>query len=140
MIEDALSFEKALDIDEKVWRIMPRIQSKKLRELYGIEGNSLQDLLAALRIKFELERYQISTGEIEEDNVKITVHGCPWFDIMKQSGRAALAGIVGERICNAEYQGWADSFDKRIKFSLVSQMCKGQEVCELRFQIRCWRD
>jgi len=134
MLEESSSFGKALEIDEKVWRVMPKIQSRRLRELYDIKGNTLQDLLAALKIKFELEGYDISVEEAGEDRVQIMVHGCPWFDIMKYAGRVDLAGRVGERICNVEYQGWADSFYKAIKFTLSSQLCKGEESCRLTFQ------
>ncbi|MCP8317466.1 MAG: L-2-amino-thiazoline-4-carboxylic acid hydrolase [archaeon] len=133
-LEEEFSFDKVLEIDEKVWKVMPKIQSKKLRELYGINGNSIQDLLSALKIKLEIEGYKVSIEKSEEDYFEILIHECPWFNIMKRSGREALAGKVGEVICNIEYQGWADSFDKNIRFALDSQLCKGGKVCRLEFQ------
>ncbi len=134
IVEDSLSFDDALKIDEKVWKIMPKIQSRKIRELYGIKGDTLRDLISALKIKFEIEGYKISFRETSKDSVQILIHGCPWFDIMRKARREALAGRVGERICSIEYQGWAESFNKKIKFSLNSQLCKKEMACELRFQ------
>ena len=136
MVEKALSFDKALDIDEKVWKVMPKIQSKKLKELYGIRGNTLQDLVAALKIKFELEGYRTSIDNVGADQVEMRILDCPWLDIMKKSDRPHLAAKVGERICHVEFQGWADSFDKGIRFSLNSQLCRGEEACCLQFQLK----
>lgn len=132
-LEEKFSFDKALEIDERVWEVMPKIQSKKLRELYDIKGNSIQDLLSALRIKLELEGYKASIGKNDEDYFEIAIHECPWFNIMKGSNRMTLAGEIGETICKIEYQGWADSFDKSIRFTLGSQLCKGGENCLLKF-------
>jgi len=134
MLEGAYSFDKALEIDEMVWRVMPKIQSKKIRELYGIEGNSLRDLLRALEIKFGMEGYKAIVEEAGEDRALVLVRECPWLEIMRRAGREALAGRVGERICEAEYQAWADAFDDRIEFSLDSQLCRGDGACRLRFQ------
>ncbi len=134
MIEDDLSFEKALKIDEKVWTVMPKIQSQKLRELYDIKGHTLQDLIDALKIKFELEGYTVSIKEIGEGNFHILIYGCPWFNLMKKSGREELACKVGERICRVEFQAWTDAFNKEIKFQLKSQLCGGEEACQLIFQ------
>ena len=134
MVEDGLSFDEALKIDEKVWKIMPKIQSRKLRELYDIKGDTLRDLTSALRIKFEIEGYRTSIRETSEHSVQILIHGCPWLDIMKKAHRETLAGRIGERICPTEYQGWAESFSKKIQFTLRSQLCKNETACELRFQ------
>ncbi|MEM3462385.1 MAG: DUF6125 family protein [Candidatus Bathyarchaeia archaeon] len=133
MLEEADSFDKALEIDERVWRAMPKIQSRKIRELYGIGGNGLRDLLRALEAKFGMEGYRASF-EAEGDRALILIHECPWFEIMKRAGRGALAGRIGERICKAEYRAWADEFDEGIGFSLDSQLCKGDDACRLRFQ------
>jgi len=132
-LEEEFSFDKALEIDEKVWKAMPKIQSKKLRELYDIQGNSIKDLLSALKIKLELEGHNANIGKSDENYFDISIHECPWFNIMKKSNREALAGKIGETICKVEYQGWADSFDENIVFTLGSQLCKGGEICLLKF-------
>jgi hypothetical protein len=133
MLEGADSFDRALEIDEKVWRVMPKIQSRKIRELYGIGGKGLRDLLRALWIKFEIEGYEAGI-EFEGDRALISIRECPWFEIMKGAGRGTLAGRIGERICSTEYRAWADEFGGGIRFSLESQLCKGDDACRLRFQ------
>lgn len=136
MVEEDSNFDKALEIDEKVWKIMARIQSKKLRELYRIHENGLRDLITALKTKFNLEGYRIGINFRGGDDVEVLIYGCPWLDIMKRSGREHLAARVGEKICRVEFKGWADSFDNRIRFSLDSQLCKSDGSCRLRFWLR----
>jgi hypothetical protein len=133
MVEKESSFERALDIDEKAWEIMPKIQSKKLRELYNINGESLKDLIQALKIKLEIEGYNFKIEDVNTNLINILIHNCPWYTIMKNAKRESFAGKVGERICTIEYQGWADTFNEKIKFSLGSQICKKNKICKLSF-------
>ena len=134
MIEEATSFDKALEIDKKVWRVMPKIQCKKLREIYDLQGNTLRDLAKAVTIKLSLEGYKADIEDAGEDRAIIKINECPWYNIMKKSGREKLAARVGEKICSVEYQGWAECFDKKIRFTLSTQLCKGAEPCQLEFK------
>ncbi len=134
-IEKQYSFDEALELDEKVWWIMPKIQSRKIRELYDIKGDSLTDLVEALKIKFTFEGYKIHIKKIRDDYIQILVTECPWFNIMKRADREVLAGKVGERICSVEYRSWADSFNTQIVFTLTSQLCKGETMCQFNFKI-----
>jgi predicted ArsR family transcriptional regulator len=136
MNEDDSSFEKALMIDEQVWKVLSKIQSRKLRELYEIKGNSLRDLLFALEIKLELEGYKFTIEKISDNNAQILIQNCPWFDIMLKAGREKFAGRVGEKICDVEYKGWTNSFDNKIKFNLGLQLCRGEKMCQLKFQLK----
>ncbi len=113
-VEESSSFENALDIDEKVWEVLPKIQARKLKE-----------------VKFEGEEYEYDI--MGEDNVlEIAISRCPWQEIMKRGGREHLAAQVGDRVCATELNVWAKEFGA--SFAMESKMCQGAESCTLRFE------
>jgi len=48
-IEEALDTETATEIDRKVWEVMGKIEARKLKEFFGIEGNDIPSMIKALR-------------------------------------------------------------------------------------------
>jgi hypothetical protein len=52
---------------------------------------------------------------------------------MVKSGREALSGRVGARICGTEYSVWAAEFGQGIRFQRKSEICTGGERCVLEF-------
>lgn len=132
-VENKYSYEEALDVDEKVWEILPKIQARKSRELLGIEGHSLQDLEQCLELKFISEGYGHSTTESTESSLQIQIHECPWLALLKKAGRLSLASEICDRVCLRDFAGWAGQFSDEIKFSLGEKMPDGAPVCELHF-------
>ncbi len=43
MVEEAYGFQQALELDEQVWEILPKIQARQARQVLGITGNSCDD-------------------------------------------------------------------------------------------------
>jgi len=58
MVEKNFSLKEALRIDEKVWRVLPKIQAREVRKLFDLQENTFQNFLKALRVKLEAEDYQ----------------------------------------------------------------------------------
>ena len=52
---------------------------------------------------------------------------------MVKSGREALSGRVGVRICGTEYSVWAAEFGQGIRFQRKSEICTGGGRCVLEF-------
>ncbi len=121
-IEELYGYEKAMDLDEIVWQIMPKIQARKARELMGITGNSVTDLLRAVQMKLQAEGYDYSIGQ-NEKGITLTVRECPWFEIIKAKGRTKIMPDIAERICKKELQGWAAEFSSGIKFNVCERLC-----------------
>ena len=48
MLEKTDSFDKALEVDGRVWEILPKIQARKIKELLFPGGIELLDLLLEL--------------------------------------------------------------------------------------------
>lgn len=134
MIEKEFSFEKAMEIDEKVWSILPKIQARKVKELLGIEGVGLADFLQAVKVKFEAEGYDYEVRQSDSEHVQIVIHGCPWYDILKKAEREHLAPRIADSICSLEFQVWLKEFGEQLSFSMEYRCCTGKCECVLDFR------
>ena len=131
MVEKKTSFEEALTLDAQVWAVLAKIQARKAKELLHIEGGSSADLLKGLEVKLQVEEYGYTVEEAGSDRLLLHVHHCPWYALMKKSGREDLAGRVGDAICTRELQVWTDELAHGMTFSISSQRCRGSALC-------CW--
>ena len=133
-VEQAHAFEEALRLDVEVWRALGKIQARRARELLGIEGRGLEDLIAALGLKFEAEQYDYSVVSVEADRAEIAVRRCPWIELLRTADRMHLAATVAEAICPTDYGAWAREFDPAIAVALPQKMCCGDSVCRVVFR------
>jgi len=134
-VEGKYGFETALDIDDEVWQVMPKIQARKLKSMGKLE-EGLDALGECLATKLTLDGFAFAAEQSNDGNtLEITLNECPWHDIMIRSEREHLSGKVGTRICNTEYSVWAAEFGDRITFELQDQICKGRKCCKLVFQV-----
>jgi hypothetical protein len=134
-VEERLGFEKALQIDEAVWVVLPKIQARTLKAMMnlpaGLAGleQALSARLAPEGFDFEIER--------QEGGLEVAVRSCPWNQIMIKSGRAALSEKVSDVICRVENEAWAREFSEpgeEIGFEREARLCRGEEMCRLRFR------
>lgn len=133
--EEARSFDEALGLDETVWGVMPKIQQRKIRELFGISERGLAGVRETLERRFQLEGYAYECVADEPSRLVFRVRRCPWLDVIRTSGRDDIAGAVGARICTAEYTVWAKECGPGISFRLENQLCDGCDSCALVFRI-----
>lgn len=134
-IEELLGFEAALKVDEAVWRILPKIQARTLKDMMGLE-RGLVDLQAALSERLAMEGFEFEMRQ-REDGLEVTVCRCPWHQIMIKSGRGHLSEQVSDVICRVENGTWADEFSGgdggEICFVREARLCRGEERCRLLF-------
>jgi hypothetical protein len=132
-VEERYGFEIALEIDNEVWKVMPKIQARKLKSLMKM-GNGIEALSECLTTKLSLEGYAFKTEDIKSgDGFRIIIEKCPWHNLMVKSGRKELSGKVGSCICNTEFPVWASEFGENISFELKNQICTGSERCVIEF-------
>ena len=132
-VEQALGFDAALDLDEQVWGVLPKIQARSLKSLTGLT-TGLDHLAHCLAAKLTVDGFTFTTDlDTTGGNLTITIDKCPWHELMIKAGRTALSGKVGTRICTAEYSVWAAEFGPGIAFHLGSQICRGDPCCTLNF-------
>lgn len=133
-VEGRLGFDAALDIDEEVWRVLPKIQARMLREMLGL-GRGGEALRAAILTKFALDGFRLKCApEMRGTEMTLRIEECPWHAVMIKSGRTDLSPKVGERICQAEYSTFAREFVNLETFEMGDRICAGGEGCVLRWR------
>ena len=129
-VEEKCGFDTALEIDDQVWKVLPKIQARMLKSMLfldeGIEGlgEGIETRLALEGFEFEAEK--------DNDVFKVFIKRCPWHELMVKSGREHLSEKVCSLICKEENSVWASEFGD-ISFELDEQICKGAKRCVLRF-------
>ena len=121
MVEEDESFEHALELDIRVWKVMAKIQARTAKKL----GKEFSE---SLRLKWESEGYKYHF-----EKYAVVIDQCPWWEIMKKSGREEVAGKVGEAICPIIYNEWAKEYDAPYTISFKTHMCKGDKNCSILF-------
>ena len=134
MIEEEFSFSKALELDEKVWRVLPKIQARKVKELLGMEGTGLADFLRAIKVKLEAEEYDYEEMKPGVNHARIIIRKCPWYAILKKVNREHLEPKIADAICSLEFRVWLREFGEHLSFSMESRQCKDGFVCFLDFR------
>lgn len=130
-VEERFGFEAALEIDDEVWKVFPKLQARKLKELAGL-GDGIEALREALTTKLALEGYE-QTVEKTDGGFCVTIRRCPWLDVMARSGREGLSAQVGSAICSTEFAVWASEFGKDIEVEQEHRICEGEESCAVYF-------
>ena len=132
-IEEDYGFDKALTIDNEVWKVMPKIQARFFKSIYGVD-KGIEALQSCFTEKLLMDGFifQIETDK-QNHSFRVTITKCPWNDSMVKSGRENLARKVGSRICNTECSGWAHEFGQNISFEPKCQICSGSKFCILQF-------
>ncbi len=133
-IEEEDGFERALEIDRRVWEIVPKIQARTLRGLLGIEEAGIAALSKALKAKAELDEAEAEIVIENDKSLRLIFRRCPWFELMKKSNREHLAGKVGKTICGTEYPVWQREFKAGNSFELKSMLCDGGDCCVMEFR------
>ena len=133
--EERYGFDAALEIDNEVWKIIPKIQARMLKSISGTDSG-INALLEAFETKLTLEDFTFEIEKTDDNNgFKIYISQCPWYDLMVKSGREHLAEKVGSVICNTEYSVWASEFGDTIRFEMEGKLCGGNERCILNFEL-----
>ncbi len=135
MIEDEFSFDKALEIDEKVWQVLPKIQARKVKEMLGLKGNGLPDFLQAIKVKLEAEDYDYQENQLNEKHVQIVIRECPWYTILQRANREHLEPRIADTICATEFRVWLREFGEDLKFSIRPRHHTCESSCILNFSV-----
>ena len=73
--EAELGFEKALEIDVEVWKVLPRIQARVLKSMLGADL-SADTFFDYYTTRMELERFTFA-AEKNSGGFTVEVSGCP---------------------------------------------------------------
>lgn len=132
-VEDRYGFEAALEVDNDVWKVFPKIQARKLKELTKL-SSGIADLRDCFTTKLSLEGYSYTVENIDDrDGFQITIDRCPWHNIMVDSAREELSARVGSTICSNEYSVWTTEFGDDILWEQQCRLCEGSATCIILF-------
>ncbi len=113
-VEEDYGFDKALKIDNEVWKVMPKIQARFFKSIYGLD-KGIEALESCFTEKLLIDGFVFQTETDKQNHsFRVTITKCPWNDLLVKSGRENLAQKVGSHICNTEYSGWAHEFGENI--------------------------
>ncbi len=132
-VEEKFGFPKALEIDDAVWKVLSKIQARKMKELKKA-GNGLDALLDCIKTRLTIEGF---TFKIEKDKkvgtFEVVIDSCPWHNSMIKSNRQHLSAKVGNVICQSDFAGWANEFTCQFHLDLQNRICNGSKLCILHF-------
>jgi hypothetical protein len=133
-VEERIGFDAALQIDEAVWEVLPKIQARMLKAMMNLPAG-LAGLEQALSARLALEVFDFEI-ERQDEGLMVAVKSCPWHQIMIKSGRENLSKQVSDVICRVENQTWAREFSEpggEIGFDRERRLCRGKGMCRLQF-------
>jgi predicted ArsR family transcriptional regulator len=133
MVEEALDFGAALDMDRRVWEVLAKIQARKARELLGIEGHTPEELERGFSMKLRADAYAFESAVVD-GGVSITITECPWLRILQRANRDHLAASIADVMCPTEGEAWAREFGDAYTFEVPEKACCGATSCRMRFQ------
>jgi len=132
-VEEAYGFDRALDLDVQVWKVVGKIQAREARSILGAQSNDFDALGRCLRLKFSAENYQADLKCLDDSTLEVSITACPWLEILKNSDRLHLAERIAKKICVADLGAWAKEFGKVLKFSAINTKCADSHCCRVRF-------
>lgn len=139
MLEEDEGLDRALEVDERVWQVMPKIQARKARELMHAKANTPGALVRCMALKFAAEGHRHRVSFTNPDEASIVISQCPWREILEQSGREHLGPDIADRICAAEAAGWAAEFSPddgpTIEVQMAESLCRGDDCCRYVFRL-----
>jgi predicted ArsR family transcriptional regulator len=134
-IEEDAGFEKALEIDIAVWKVLPKIEARTIQELLSL-GRGIEALHAGLDFKLSAERYSHALSPVRQDAFTLEVHDCPWVQHIKKAGRARFLERIAASICPAEYGAFTAEFGKSISIEHQHGDCAKHGKCRFVFQLK----
>ena len=129
MAEKMFSFNEALQLDKKVWSVLPKIQARKLKELLALDGKGILDFKKALGARFDMEEYDYELNLVDDNHIELVIRACPWLEIIKKSGRENLASKISDVICPTELDVWAKEFGLTMESKQENRLCSGCNSC-----------
>lgn len=132
-VEEREGFDKALEVDKKVWEVIPKIQAREIKKILNIRAEGARSLRKAILFKFKAEGYEVRES-YKDGSLLVKILLCPWFEILKNSGRTHLIEEISKEICVPEFRVWAQEFGSNISYKFEKHKCLGEDYCELVFK------
>ena len=132
-VEEKFGFDRALDIDDEVWKVLPKIQARMLKTMIN-RGEGIAACFDCLQAMLSLDGFSFRVEPVDSNGrYRAFIEVCPWYNAMVDSERGEFVAQVGTRICNSAFSVLAAEFGDDIRFEMPQQICKGDAGCILQF-------
>lgn len=133
-LEEAFSFDTALEIDVAVWKVLPKIEARTIKKLLSL-SDGIAGLRAAFDFKLLAEDYEYAIQPLGSGGFEIQVRDCPWVNHISKAGREHLLDRIADAVCPVEYETFAREFGCGITFQHVQKGCHKQHHCVFTFHL-----
>jgi hypothetical protein len=130
--EEKYGFDTALELDQAVWKVLPKIQARLLQQQLNLRKD-IPGLAVALRAKLTLDRYEFSLDQ-NPAGLEVALSACPWHQLMLSSGRGHLAERVGGAICGVELAVFGREFNCSCRTPGANRLCREGSRCVFTFE------
>ncbi len=134
-IEEAYGTEIATEIDRRVWEVMGKIEARKIKKLFNINGDTITDVIKALR--YSGWALDLEDKEIEEKNGKGIIR-----NVKCRVQNTRITKGLDEFGCKPVRKGFLSAFAKEFNpdITLVCNVCPPDEHpddlwCEWEFKL-----
>jgi hypothetical protein len=103
-VEKEYGTQKAVELDEAVWKVLGKIEGRRVKQVFGLTGAGIPAIVEALRINPSLRAFGPSGAEqTGDDQLKYSVFSC-----LSQQARLEKGQELFE--CRGVQQGYLSSF------------------------------
>jgi len=133
-VEQGADFEKALELDIEVWKVLPKIEARTIQELLDI-GKGMQALRQALEFKLSAEDSRFKLSPLGHNGFTLEVRDCSWVAHIRKANREQFLERISESICSLEFGTFASEFGSNISVEHDCSSCRSEGGCLFYFSL-----
>jgi len=134
--EEDADFEKALELDIAVWKVLPKIEARAIQDLIDID-KGMQALRQALEFKLSAEDSRFILSPFTPNGFTLEVRDCSWVAHIKKANRDQFLDRISDSICSLEYRTFAFEFGSDIIVEHDHGCCRTEGYCRFQFATLC---
>ncbi len=132
--EEDADFEKALELDVEVWKVLPKIEARTIQELLGL-GKGMDALWQALEFKLSAEDSRFKLSPLGHNGFTLEVRDCSWVAHIRKANREQFLERISESICSLEFGTFALEFGSDISVEHDRSSCRSKAGCRFYFSL-----
>jgi hypothetical protein len=140
-LEKEFGFEKAIAIDEQVWKVFPPKEAKRIKNLLGFEKPTINDIQNALKLAIFNQSLEWTLDEVSSSPmvIRIRVKNCKTLKGMQAVGRTQeQINRVCYEIGIAYFESFLNALSPGVQVKCVHCPGRGEkttdDVCAWEFQ------
>ncbi|MHA1230497.1 MAG: DUF6125 family protein [Candidatus Helarchaeota archaeon] len=131
-VEKRFDLETAIQMCLNVWNKIAKIDSKKISNLFQIEGKNLDEILELLDIAAHLMLTKIEFQRIDENSAYMIFTSCYWQKILDKYSAKKNQFIRCNEICINAFSTFVDSINPKFKVIADKSILNGDGFCRIK--------